>query len=344
MRAARWRSSAILREAALNVIALRSRMILGCTAAVFLGATAASFYAYESTQFQTVLASGEAKGSRLISFQSASPEREVLISRASCEALTRDSGVIRAGLLIDEGTRDFPELGARTPIYTASSSLFPGLLEADGLIGADLSAAPTRVVTFGPSDQRRLSSSPKQPEGIPTNRAVVVPVDALEMWAPTCIAEVSRFSNVRSASSNLASQLVVSGGAIAGRVHLSESPDPVAGWTSRPGQLLPVVLGAVGGILNSVLVWTRSSEVAAYRLSGTSPHSLGLILTIESLFLAGAFFLSGASAVVALQGMLISSTELQLWLVAGSSTWLVSALPGTLRSVLASPASLTRER
>ncbi|MGO4536738.1 hypothetical protein [Leifsonia sp. 2MCAF36] len=344
MRRDLWRLGELVREATLNVINPRSKMIATLIVATVLGSACAAFYAFESERFSEQLITLESRGANIVSFRAASPDADISISRKSCEGLSRVRGVKRAGLLKNEGSRDVPEIGAKTTIFTASATLFPGLSTSDGLIGMSLVGEGVRTVTLAPSDTRALSAAPRQPEGIPTNAAIVLPLAADSSSGSQCVVELARFQNSRIDIPTLASQLDVRGGSIVGRVQLRLTTDPVAEWANRPGQFVGVAGGAIGGLLASLLVWTRSSEVATYRLSGTNRRSLALLLTIESLLASGVFAFSGALAVWTVRSSSVSTPEVLYWLFAGSASWWVAALLGTMRSIAVSPAAMTRER
>lgn len=94
----------------------------------------------------------------------------------------------------------------------------------------------------------------------------------------------------------------------------------------------------------TLLTWTRSGEMAAYRLSGTSRVILATILTFEALLTASVFTTSAALAAGTLTTSFISMTEVLLWILAGGTTWVLTASVGVVRSVAVSAAMLTRER
>jgi hypothetical protein len=343
-----WRTGALLREAILNAVNPRSRTILILALAIAAGSTTTAFYVSESTQFTQRLDDLETRGSNIITLQSATPRTNVAISRSSCEALTRLPQVQRAGLLIDGGSRDIPELGANTRTFTASTTLFPPLATQHGLIGSKLSrtSAP-RTVTVAPSQPQTLATGRPQPAGIPTNSAVVFPLPAGTSSGPVCIASLTRFSDPRSARQILAAALETRGGPILAIPQLPLTSDPIHDWHTRPGQYLPIALGLLGGLLSTIVTGTRSSELAAYRLSGTSRRSAGILLTVENLFPSGAFLIAGAVALItlALTGAdILSPAELLMWLVCGAAAWSAVAAYGAVRGMLLSPAKMTREK
>lgn len=343
-----WRSRALLREAFLNSVNLRSRTFISLAVAVMAGSTAVAFYASESTHFAEGLQDLEIRGSNILTLQSATPHKDIAISRTSCEALTRLPEVERAGLLIDAGSLDIPEIGANTRIFTASTTLFRQLATEPGVIGFKLtrSRAP-RTVTVAPSQTRQLGTLVQQPEGIPTNSAVVFPLPAGTSSGPVCIVSLTRFHDPKAVAPTLAAALETQGGPIMGDPELPLTSDPVHDWNTRPGQYLPLVLGILGGLLTSTVTWTRSSELAAYRLSGTSRRSIGILVTLESLFPAGSYLLSAAAALSAatiVGAHILSPTEQMNWVLAGAVGWSTVGAVGALRSMLASPAKMTREK
>jgi len=340
-----WRTLTLAREALLNLATLRAPMMLAVLIAGVLGSASSAFAAFEGERFSERLAALESRGSEIITFGPETAQSVARISRASCEALAREPGVRRAGLLVDEGTRDFAELGARTAVFSASSTLFPALSHADGLIGADLGGGDSaRRIVFAPGDVRALLASEAQPEGVPTNSAVVVPLSPSTDSSPYCLVELRRYQEVDEDVEVLGSRLQVTGGAITGLPRLRLTTDPVLDWRTRPGQVLPLALGAAGGLLTLVLIGRRSHELAAYRLSGTSRRSLALLLTLEGTLIAGVFVLSGALAAFAFGGRLISVPESLAWTLAGGAAWSMVTLIGIGKAILTSPAALAKPR
>ena len=340
-----WRPGSLTREAVLNVYSPRSRTFSVILLAALLGSSAAVFASFEAQNFVDRLTRLEAKGSNVVYFQSSSRKTAVTISRSSCELLAKRRGVARAGLLMDEGTRDIPELGTRVSIFTGSTTLFPELSSGDGVLGAGLvDTVQDRRISLGENDLRSVRVGVRQPEGIPTNNALVLPLEARSVSAPICIVVLDRYEEPRTAVSVLSPQLEAQGGALTARVQLAQTSAPLTDWTNRPGQYFTLVLGLMGGLCSSLLVWTRSSEIAAYRLSGTSRKSLGQLLTFEALLTAGTFGTSVALAAQVLQPELISLAEALFWALGGAATWMLTSAVGVIRSVSAKAASLARER
>ncbi|ROS52692.1 hypothetical protein [Frigoribacterium sp. PhB24] len=340
-----WRLSSLVREAALNVANPWSRMCTLLLLAALAGSTCASFAACESAGFTNRLDHLEARGSNVLSFQASASDTNVTISRASCEALAVQGGVSRAGLLISEGTRDVPEIGGRTPVLTGSVTLFPPLASRDGLLGPNLvTSSEERYVSLAPAEVRHVSVNDRQPEGIPTNNALVLPLSIERTSAPNCLVVLDRYQDIRTAVATLEPQLEVSGGPLIARTQLSQTSDPVADWRHRPGQYLPLAIGLIGGFCSSLLLWTRANDIAAYRLSGTSKRSLAQLLSVEMLLVVGLFATSGTVAAQVLRCDLVSLSEVFFWMLGGAATWLLAASVGIGRSVVARASTLARER
>ncbi|QSB23248.1 hypothetical protein [Curtobacterium sp. 24E2] len=313
--------------------------------AALLGSAGVTFAALEAETFIQQLQQLESKGSNVVTFRSASLNTTVTITRASCEALAQDDGVQRAGLLLEGGTRDIPELGARISVYAASSSLFPGLRSADGIVGATMNeSSQPRRIAFEGTRPLELAAGPMQPEGLPTNTGVVFPLSSATTTADTCVVVLDRFSSPNDLARSLGAELVVSGGDVVPARQLAPSSDPVAQWRSRPAQYFSPALGAIGGLCMSLLIWTRSGEMAAYRLSGTRRPALATMLTFETLLAASVFATSGTLGTCLLVGAYLSPTETLLWTLAGSASWILASAGGVIRSVTVGAAALTRER
>ncbi|MFC4243538.1 hypothetical protein ACFOYW_09140 [Gryllotalpicola reticulitermitis] len=343
--AARWALPLLLREATRNVLNVRSRMFSSVLLATVFGSATAAFSALDAHAFNRQLQQLQAMGSNVVSFESASPNTTVLITRSSCEALAQDGGVQRAGLLIDDGIRDVPELGARVSTYSASPSLFPRLRSADGVLGVALgSSNEPRRITIEGAGTRLLVAGLAQPEGIPTNTGVIFPLPAGTTAASACTVVLDQFASPHVLASSLAAELVVTGGDIMPIRRLTPTLDPVAQWRARPGQYVAPALGLAGGLCVTLLTWTRSGEMAAYRLSGTRRAALATILTCEALLTASVFATAGIVAATTLARFYISATEVFLWIFAGSAIWVLAAAAGVVRSIVVGAITLTRER
>ena len=339
-----WRLSCLVREAALNLANPRSRMCTLLLLAALAGSICAAFAAYESSSFTNRLDQLEARGSNVLSFQASASDADVTVSRTSCEELAAQRGVSRAGLLISEGTRDVPEIGGRTPVLTGSATLFPALASHDGLLGPNLvTSSDARFVTLAPADLRHVSVNDRQPEGIPTNNALVLPLSIDRTSAPNCLVVLERYQDIRTAVATLEPQLEVFGGPAIARVQLSQTSDPVAEWQHRPGQYLPLAIGLIGGFCSSLLLWTRANDIAAYRLSGTSKRSLAQLLSVEMLLVVGLFATCGTVAAQVVRRDLVSLPEALYWLIGGAALWLLAASAGIGRSIVARASTLARE-
>lgn len=340
-----WSTLLLIREAVRNVFGTRSRIFVLVLASVTVGSAVAVFSASEAQGLLREIRGLEADGARVVSFGASSSRDTVTIDRASCEGLTTMTGVERAGIIVPDGSRDIPELGARIDVYSASTTLFPGLRTADGVRGSALAPRSRQSdVTLGHNDIRRLAPAAVQPEGIPTNRGLVFPLAPTVESASSCVAVLSRFAPVASLSATLAAQLDATGGQVGVVRILTPTTDPIERWHDRPGQYLALLAGLLGGLATSLLSWTRSSEIAAYRLSGTRRPALATLLTLESLLLGGVFATAGSAAVIVLRGEYLSVVEQILWLIAGGACWILSASLGVIRSTVVSPATLARER
>lgn len=339
-----WRVGMLVREAFKNVFTLRSRLFAVILLAALLGSSAAAFAALESRGLDTQLLSIEDRGSSVVTFRSREPDQPISVTRSSCEALARRDGVVRAGALVDIGVRDIRELGARIRVYSGSSTLFPQLARHDGVLGAALQrSAARRNVTLGQGDVRQLAPGANQPEGVPTNGAVVLPLSPLDRTVPSCIAVLDRFTDVHGLASVLAAELSVSGGDVAAVRQLVPTSDPAREWCDRPGQFAWLAVGFVVGVVVSLLTWTRSSEIAAYRLSGTSRIQLVVLIGFEVAIVAAVFMVSAVASLCVVTDGSRPDTANLLWSIAGAASLIVVSSVGTMRSVLVSAARLTRE-
>lgn len=91
-----------------------------------------------------------------------------------------------------------------------------------------------------------------------------------------------------------------SGPAPTTRVASTTSIDVVDQFTSRPTRFVPLIAALILAFALGLVLRSRSSEIGAYRLSGTSPGDMALILIGEATLICGLFLLSGCTGVLTL--------------------------------------------
>lgn len=84
----------------------------------------------------------------------------------------------------------------------------------------------------------------------------------------------------------------------------------------------------------------RASEIAVYRMSGTAPVSVMILLTLETLLITGSAALSDAAASPALATHAVP----MLWGPALAGTWTIAALAASLDLAVRRPNDLAEDR
>ncbi|SEA42413.1 hypothetical protein [Leifsonia sp. 21MFCrub1.1] len=345
MRPSSWRLLLIAREALHNTFSRSARAVVLVAVAGLLGSAGPAVLAAEAEDFRRDVAALEARGSAVLHLGASNPRAAVSVTRDSCEALSLRSDVERSGILVEEGDRSIPELGARVPVFAASTSLFPGLHRADALVGSRLEPAQYgRFVQLGEGVPRRAIPAGVQPEGIPTNGSILVPLASHVGTAEACIVVLHRGVDPKEAGPLISAQLDVSGGAVSAIPSLQLTSDPLHEWTERPGQWVILLCAGVGGLTSALFAFARSSELAAYRMSGTSRSSLALILLGEEALRGGLFAAAAAGATCVVAPQLLSVPEAALWACAGASLWCVVASIGIGRALAVPVLALARDR
>ncbi|QDB80566.1 hypothetical protein FE251_15210 [Georgenia wutianyii] len=125
---------------------------------------------------------------------------------------------------------------------------------------------------------------------------------------------------------------------------LTATSDPALNYLERLSRWLPLLLGLLGAIATAIVTRLRSSELAVYRMSGTSPTSLMTLLTLETLLIAGIAALSAATAPLALPAHYIDPAVPVLWGIGLAGTWAVVTLAMSLDLAVRHPSDLAKDR
>lgn len=326
----KWTGTDLLGEALSNCFASRSRLFGTILVAVVLGIVLSAFRYIELVQLNHQVATLQSKGRNLILIQGIDVEHEPEINVRSCEALAGSAGVERAGVLVEGERISVPQLVGNLPLFETSITLFPQLGQADMLLGATVGGssqgAPFLLATNGHT--LTALTMDLQPAGLPVNSAVLVGLSPAEKYADHCLVVLNQKQDPNRSIPDLVSQLEVRKHPIAATTVLSDLASPHGAFLTRLTAGLPLAAGVVLGLLLALMAQLRSSELAAYRLSGTGRFSLQRILMLESVVVSGVYLLSGSiSALYVLPwGVLQGLGLLSSHLVAASSTVLISSL------------------
>lgn len=291
-----WRERSLVSEAVANVISPGSKLRRAAMAGIVLGLALVGFRFMELSSFQAQIDSLAMAGRNLVVLQGTTPERHPRISRGSCESLSATSGVLRSGPLVEISRNTFPQLGPSIPVFGSGPTLFPELSSSDAVVGAELIALKggqrLNLVLNDQTFQSRIGKP--LPSGIPVNSSVVVGLDANAKHVDRCYVFLDQRQEVSTASPALIARLHVHDQPVTATSVFPDSLDPYAQYRARPTAPLPNSIGAALGVLVAFTASLRSSELAAYRLSGTNALSLFRLLAYESIVVSGLFWMSGS--------------------------------------------------
>ncbi|WP_137767667.1 hypothetical protein [Curtobacterium sp. SGAir0471] len=237
------------------------------------------------------------------------------------------------------------QLGTDIPSFSASSTLFPALRSSDALIGSDLGRQlrPT-VLSLLSGQMLTTKRADVQPEGIPTNRSLILSLSPDVEVVPSCIIQLGQFEVAQDRIPELLAQLRVTNSPLLGRAILMQQFDLVEQYRASALQFVPLTLGLIGGVAAALVNAARSREFATYRLSGTSRTSLLVILLVEEIML-GLTLTAGASmATAVLWTRLLGPLESLSYAFAAGALLTCFALVGSLPGALRSAAVLSKDR
>lgn len=280
-----WRVGHLAREAVLNVFSPASRLLFVAVLALLLGNAVGALALSDVGRLRSSVDTLALRGSSVVALSASDAESSTTIGRASCENLSRFPGVARAGLLILGGrTAVFP-LGTEVSVFRASTTLFPRLAHHSALVGSAVSTRSQWLRIDGVTVYaERLSP---QPEGLTANSSIITPLEPTDASAPTCVVIADPYADIDEMIPSLVAQVDVAGGSIAGARSLTNAPDPVGDFLGRATRFAPLIAGVFGGIATGLVILSRSSEAAAYRMSGTRPAAMWSILGFESVIFGG---------------------------------------------------------
>lgn len=345
MQTDRWHLGMLAREAVRNVFGAGSRMLAVLVLAVLAGAGSSAYIALETEDLRQEIHDLAADGRNVLVFSALSNDAPTRIDRDSCEALAGQHGVRRAGMLEPAGELDVLPVGTRLPVQRASSTLFPELAGADLLVGRHLSdrAAVPFTVRAGEDLATAVHAEP-HPEDLGTGSSITLPPRPGDTSGEQCVVVLDAFSDVETALPAVAAQLKVTVNPATGTELLSATNDPAADYLARSDRWLPLLLGLLGAIATAITTRLRASEIAVYRMSGTSPLSLMALLTFETLLIAGSAALSTAVAAFALSAHYLDPAVPILWGLALAGTWTLASLAASLDLALRRPNDLAKDR
>jgi hypothetical protein len=341
----RWRLSMLAREATRNVFGPGSRLLTIVALAVLAGAASSAYIALETQSMRQEINDLAADGRNVLVFSGLSSEAPTRIDRASCEALAGQHGVSHAGVLEPAEPVDVLPVGTRLPAQRASTTLIPELSEAELLVGRNLSdraSLPFKVWVGG--DLATAAHAAPHPEDLGTGSSITLPLRPSDTTSEKCVVILDEFPDVDSALPAIASQLKVMVNPAAGTELLTATSDPIGDYLQRPDRWFPLLLGFLGAIATAIVTRLRASEVAVYRMSGTSPTSIMTLLTFETLLITGCAALSATAASLTLSPHYLDLAVPILWGLALAGTWTIVTLAASLDLAIRRPSDLAKDR
>lgn len=347
-----WPLALLAREATRNVFSTAARLFPVVLLAVLLGSAQATLAVQQGQGLEEQVAELRTQGRNVLTAGQTAQDSPVLVGRDSCEALTALPVVERAGIQVADGpSMDLPQLGARIPVRPVSTTLLPELAAHDAVIG------PSMAQSTGLTPGQRLDlatgagGTPVSAlvgtgdgAGLGGTGTVFVAADRSITTGSTCSVVLTPFADASAAAPVVAAALDVRDNPVLVTAELQETTDVVALFLARIERFLPLLLGALGGLTVAVVGSLRSSELAAYRLSGTSPRSLGVLLALEQALIAGVFVVASTAATLVLSGQALAPAAGVLWSVAGGLVWLVVGNLVSLPVLRRRPSDMAKDR
>ena len=343
-----WRWSALSRESVLNTLNAHGKLwpLLAC--AVLGGTLIPVSEVRASDILRSDLHAEQMAGSGVVILSSQDPSSKPILA-ASCDALENDPGVLRAGTLdAVPGSDDVVQLGPYIPVVSASRSLFWEFGSATVLVGRQLDTHASdhlvRVLAsrrFGSLDSTTVSL---QPVGIDVNSALIVPRPPEDRWSSTCVVELSSRVQPAQMQPVLTAQLTTRGGMVTSRPAFNQKAKARDRWNGRPERYLPFLVAAGLAILAAALQFMRASEMATYRLAGSTRSDVWILGVFEMVVVSGTAAATGIVSSLLLEDLLADAgaTALAVLWSAISAVWLFGFM--STGQLLRSEANLAKDR
>ncbi|GAB3229116.1 hypothetical protein GCM10027586_14240 [Kineococcus gypseus] len=340
-----WPFGLLVREAILNIFGPGSRMLVILALAVLAGAGSSTYIAVQSQAVRQEVFDLAADGRNVLVISALSNDAPSSINRASCENLHKQQGVDHAGILESAGELDVLPVGTRLPAQRASTTLFRELTNTDLLVGRNLSDRVSRQFTVRSGrDLASAKHADPHPEDLGTSFSVTLPPHPSHPSTARCVVILNAFSDADLASSIIAAQLKVTKNPISVTELLTATTNPVDNYLQRVDRWFPVLLGLLGAVAAVVTTRRRASEIAVYRMSGTSPVSMMTLLTLETLLITGSAALSATAAALTLSSYYLDLAVPILWGCVLAGSWAIFAIVALLDLGVRRPSELAKDR
>lgn len=343
-----WRNTDLLLEAVKNVFAPKSRLRTLLLFVVILGVAFTAFRSVEISRLDRDVHHLADAGRNILSVQGQQSSSGFKISRTSCEALADTTGVIAAGVLVQEQRLSTPQLGFSVPTYAASLSLVPELRSVDVVVGTSLRKGETgskfNLAIEGVAHSAIVGEL--KPNGLPLNGAITKAISPGVEEVDQCIVILDQRQHANSMKTQILTSLEVRNSSPSTQAVVADLSNPYEQFHNRIARFAPLALSLLLSVIIGGLAQSRSNELAAYRLSGTSRLSLVKLLCFEAAVILTIYWASGvlaASLMLYAQPFGFQLSMLADHLAVASGTL---ALSGVFLAVLSrrSPMELAKDR
>lgn len=320
-----WALSLLWREAVKNTLWLTSRLFPYVVSAAVMAVFVTIVLASQSAIFQVSLSEAREQGRNIYRVEAASPDREVRISRSSCEALNSFRTVVAAGLIEPLSRADVIPIGTQIAVVAASTALVPELNRAPAVVGSALrSTNLTGAIEIDGTAVVAVLGA-RKPAGIDVNSAITTRLTPDQSDGTSCLIEFDRFASAPDVAAALSS-LQSEGGALVANPVRTETVSLVDAHLSSIINWLPVVGGLAGGLVTALAIRARRGELAAYYYAGSSPNEVALLVSFECIVVGGTACFFGVLASAILGLVSLSPTSLVLSALALATTWTAVAM------------------
>lgn len=344
-----WSWPEIGREVLANATARGSRANLELWLALTLGVVLAGAFAAQWRDLEHQLEAQQLLGRNVLVLAAQNPNaREFGISVASCETLPKGGDIQRSGAVIPVGRTDVMQLGPNVPVVEAGQGLFPQLRSVQALLGSTLADSPIygrtayiNTQSYGPLE---VSSADAQPIGVDVNSSLILPLPSGTTWAPDCVVVLAPYADSAAVTPRLVSEVSARNGAVTATPAVRLTFDVLDAFRSRGARLLALLVGIFAGLFSGGARALRSSEAAAYRLSGTTRLDYARIVLVETVVSAGGLVFAGTVAAIPLTPNGADRASVVSWIILSGLTWASVALVVSTAVLVRSPMSLAKDR
>ncbi|MET4781723.1 hypothetical protein [Glaciihabitans sp. UYNi722] len=341
----RWVFPQLAREATKNVFDTHSRLYGLLVVAVLIGVAIPLYSAWESGQLLTQLHEEANQGRNVLTISALDQKSPAEISRRSCEGLTHDSDVLRAGVRESQGTSDFSQLGTLIPVTAVSVTLLPELGHYGAVVGnAIRKTGPPFHLVMPDGTVQTAAVGTTQPDVIGTASSVAVGLSPDVTESTRCFVVLDPLARAAAVSDRLVAELESTGGALIADDQFSEPRDPIETYLVRPDRFLPLLLAFAGAITAGAMGRLRTGEWAAYRMSGTSSRSLLIIQLLEQASIAGCLVVTASLTTAIVWPRMVSPLSTVLEAVAAGALWVVVSVLVCIDIPFRTPTTLAKDR